>query len=899
MAQEIIKALLINIDGNPEKLNKAVKDAEGYLARLDRKTKESSTTTAAAADAAATKQANAARAIASATETVARQGQVSGEVAKQLLAQGANLAFAFGPAGAVAGAIGIATLAIVGMFTKTREEIEETERRGIEAMNRFAELDAAGQAKAYQRSFTGSRFKLSTEAIFADADSTPDSRRESLFGLGTNELEVRQRQLEAARKRAAAEIAAMSLSQRTEQGGPAQARLDQTAQRLSEVSEALKELRSQQAQQLPIVQETAQREAEIATAASRLKGETRELTDAEKDRAKVLEELNRQATQLADTTQRLVSEQMSSMADRIAAPFDEAIAKARELMAKGVDPAGQRERIDTLEQARDSALGVARALGEAAQAMAALDQQTAGGSSPALRSISALQLAAAGLQTEMANLVEDSEPYLKLQSELAKVLKQIADAEEKRRKALAEINGESATEPPKVRDMADYAREVQQAADGALQLAQNLGGAGEETVGLLRGIAQIAGNLPALQMALKPGKNGAPVSGMSVLTASLPILGALSSIFGGGNSERERRVAENTEAIRDLTARIGLVSLGIAGSAASGAVGDVDRALAEFERRRAAESLVRGRPTLGNRDSMREVAESLGISFTDLQEIATKYGITLDGSVRSFEALRDALEAASGKLAEFGTDLDSQKRQADAEIAIRGITDPLEQWAIRQGAYAGRSSALDGVTAGLDLSTAEGRAQARANAEALFAIMRAGGETLGEGALGGLDGDELLQALLELVDSLDALDETASSATGSTLGAVSGYTGLSAAAGSRIEDYNRALVGYARDAQGTRVAMLTALEALVARTLGPIPLPRLLEGASARAGQGGTTIQIMVAEGAVQLQFTVSGDANAVASTAGDVFEATMSDRLARAIIRARQATGDLSVGPA
>src|SRR5690606_15454238 len=94
--QQLVKSLLVEIDASTEKLRRALREGGVELDTFAQKSERTGKTSSTAADATASKQANAARAIAMTTETIARQGQVSGEAAKQLVAQGSNLAFMFG-----------------------------------------------------------------------------------------------------------------------------------------------------------------------------------------------------------------------------------------------------------------------------------------------------------------------------------------------------------------------------------------------------------------------------------------------------------------------------------------------------------------------------------------------------------------------------------------------------------------------------------------------------------------------------------------------------------------------------------------------------------------------------------------------------------------------------------
>jgi len=85
-------------------------------------------------------------AIASAAENMARAGKVGGEGLKQIITQGANMAFLFGPTGALVGAIGVASLAIIEVFRRTEQET----RKVVDEVRRLATAarEATGDAAA-------------------------------------------------------------------------------------------------------------------------------------------------------------------------------------------------------------------------------------------------------------------------------------------------------------------------------------------------------------------------------------------------------------------------------------------------------------------------------------------------------------------------------------------------------------------------------------------------------------------------------------------------------------------------------------------------------------------------------------------------------------------------------
>lgn len=93
----------------------------------------------------ATRTGVATRTMAMGFESVARSGNLAGEGLKQIIASGAEIGFMFGPTGAVVGALGIATMGIVSMFRRAREEMEETKRKAEEV---FRQMVNAGDLAA-------------------------------------------------------------------------------------------------------------------------------------------------------------------------------------------------------------------------------------------------------------------------------------------------------------------------------------------------------------------------------------------------------------------------------------------------------------------------------------------------------------------------------------------------------------------------------------------------------------------------------------------------------------------------------------------------------------------------------------------------------------------------------
>ena len=141
MATSVIDRLLIQIEANAAQLQAELAKGGESVKNFGRQTD----TIAKSADGIGQRYSLAAVQIASAAENMARAGKVGGEGLKQIIVQGSNMAFMFGAQGAVVGAIGIASLAIIEVFRKTEDEtrrvVEEVRRLAVAA--RGAAADAA------------------------------------------------------------------------------------------------------------------------------------------------------------------------------------------------------------------------------------------------------------------------------------------------------------------------------------------------------------------------------------------------------------------------------------------------------------------------------------------------------------------------------------------------------------------------------------------------------------------------------------------------------------------------------------------------------------------------------------------------------------------------------------
>lgn len=742
--------------------------------------------------------AEASRQIASATETIARSGKITGEAGKQIASQAANIAFAFGPQGAAIGAVAIFGIALSTMLTRAKREAAEAAESFNDSLQKMMQArDQQGliaQASKLYRGTADYRDPSGMLAPYGDPNSIRERQRRIASleqGLTIGDT---KRLAEIARERAAL-----------------QPLLDQyNALRAAILDPAPPEQLARGVLGAVTINADAPGKKNPGIAAARA-----DLADFEKA-----------AADAATRTDRLIRDTMATSVDAIAQPFDELIAQLDQLLVEGADVDANMGRVAALEALRDQAVAAAEALARAESVLSGLDTAAATGVEPTVDSFIALNAEISALEGQLQGLRAGTKVFEQVSAKLLELQKRRQDLG----KDVANAGSAKGIGKTEVRDVADYARELQQAADGALQLAAAFGLVNESSTKVLRSIGQIAGSIPALAKALQSG------GGLGILSAALPIAGALASLVGTDPADAARRKAleDNTAAIRELTAKSGLLGLGVSGAQASGASAGLRGFLRGYQP--GIGQVVAGGESYSAQSQARVAAQAFGLNVRELERLAAQYGITLNGNIRSFEQLAEAIESTITKLGEFGTDLDSQLTQADAAAKIFGITDPLAKLGLTQGAYGGRSPILDQALAGLDLSTAEGREAARTALQGIFTTLQAGGGTLSAADLGGLTGDQLLQAILDLIAGLNDVDESLGLNT-STVGQpdreiTADRTQITADQASRLLGVTTTM------ASDVRVIR----DAIVAASAG-LPVPALAAGFSS-AGSAGTTVYI-------------------------------------------------------
>lgn len=786
MAGQVVETLMVELDGRTIQLEAKIAQMEARLKQFEGRATQASAAPAAAAANLGQRYANAGRAIAMAGEQAARTGKLAGEAGRQMLSQGANMALFFGPAGAITGGVAIATLAIVELFRRSREEMAETARAfraDLADIVRASDLrKLAGSGGLLQTLFSGDPQALLEGKRKDESDDEFLVRSRGIQGI--------QRAIDALKKIKEAGVSASGETLRSAQEAEeAIKRLTKLLGDPRDPTTLLGKYALAGGQLDPLtrsaVQETARgvRDDEIKSA-QKLAQEQEALRRGAQDAlARLTKTLTDDLTLELDRLKRLVAE-------KFGAAVPEEIKRQLDAMEANIGAVGFFEVLD------DS-------LADAESRMeTALGQMQLGSSELAIELHRQLQLMADATEQQMIGVDVALEEYKKLEDRL----KKIRDLQIKVAAGIADAGaGDPKPEADtSVRDAIEMGRQVEAAARGALQLAEAFGIVDENTSSVLQNIVQIAANIPALSEVL-----GADKLDVGKLAATaLPVLGGIaglvSQIFGDSPAEQQRRqtLEANSKAIRELTSKVGLLgeALDISGTDLTAADPALAALFAELDRY---EQLA-GRTTgtfLIPRDFTQSAFDALPAEMRDLiQRIADELNVELNGTEESFRQLQQAIDQARAKMTEFGEDFDSVLAQLDFESAIFGDKGPLDR--LKKLLETFGSAAATGVPGGLarraglgavspaiaqilaagDPNTPEGRAAIRAMIQQFAALMAGGGGILDASLLGDLNSDEFRRLLVDLIEQLNALDGETGSTQGSSIN-----RSITEVTGSRLE----------------------------------------------------------------------------------------------------------------
>lgn len=180
MSTALVQQIIVEAKGNTAHVEAAIKELRGELKGL----KSEAAGAATAGGTIGNRYGSAAIGISSAAENMARLGKVTGESAKMMLNQSAQVAFAFGPTGMIVGAVAITTLAIAEMFGRAKKEAKDAADEAEKAFLDLAHSGSLANVTSQMRMLYG-----------GDPDAKPEQRAKDPKLLGISELRRRRQNL--------------------------------------------------------------------------------------------------------------------------------------------------------------------------------------------------------------------------------------------------------------------------------------------------------------------------------------------------------------------------------------------------------------------------------------------------------------------------------------------------------------------------------------------------------------------------------------------------------------------------------------------------------------------------------------------------------------------------------
>lgn len=448
------------------------------------------------------------------------------------------------------------------------------------------------------------------------------------------------------------------------------------------------------------------------------------------DRAKLLEELGERMFRLTADATELALRELDQFAEAIADTFDTVPA---DVLAK-------------LEELRENILrsGVLDAFREQLSDLRAVEQNE--DAARAMEGVLAAMRAERDLLPETLALRREYDAAIKdAERSLARLNERLEQNAKREREAAAQAQARAQQE--RIRALRDQARAIEENARAALQFGEALGVVDTEAARTLETLVQMGTALARLW--------GGDISALpSVIGSAASIITSVFSTAESPEDKARREVMEeNTRALERLStgvARLGAALSGTPGSDIAGILAAIEAAM-EAARRAVAQNpdlLVFTGPSMG---TLNAELTKLGLTMDDIERLAASFGITLDGSLESWEAFIEALQQFSFEQL-FNT-FAGQLSLLQMEFQLFNIDDPIAQLErILALFHEFGDLDLDG-----DLTTEEGREALRKSIEDAFRAAVSG--ELDPAVLGGMSLDEFLRMLLDmgrLIDDIEA-----------------------------------------------------------------------------------------------------------------------------------------------
>lgn len=277
-----------------------------------------------------------------------------------------------------------------------------------------------------------------------------------------------------------------------------------------------------------------------------------------------------------------------------------------------------------------------------------------------------------------------------------------------------------------------------------LDLAENIGLMDDKTRAVAESMYKVVESVGRLSL-------GDPSAWLGVLES---LAGVIGQLFGGESPEERARkelLRKNNAALEELARTNGeLVQLSSPGRVVSGASAAIRDVLADPQ--------IRSRGGIRSQDLLAALT-SRGVNLTDFEELAKGLGINFRTGPRGeittggLQALLSGIGAADTA---FPTTFTGQLERIRKGVELGAIGSQNQLGEVLSAVSSQGQNAITAALSGLNLNTAEGRAEGVTALRDLFSAF-ARGDIL-PGNLGGLTGGEFLTALGDLIGLLQ--DET-------------------------------------------------------------------------------------------------------------------------------------------
>lgn len=790
MATSVIDRLLIQIEANAAQLQAELAKGGQSVKAFGKQTEA----VAKSSDGIGQRYNQAAVQIASAAENMARAGKVGGEGLKQIIVQGSNMAFLFGPQGALVGAVGIASLAIIEIFRKAREETkklaDETKKELDALQNTGDVIGLTERAKVLFEGTPSGGFKDGLKSLRQEFAALKTEIERSPLAklsqdaqlndpLGTIDAKTKERFESVKSTLGKLEAEFTDIRRRIQEPGPS-ATNERDPIRTKVIS--LQDVATAQRAASQAIRDLTQGFGDLFAKA--LRGDValsefdrtvRELGDGFRD--KLQKPTKEQSTAFAqlDARAKDVRRTLSGItAAKAAAEFEALRASLtptvlddfRLKLAKLIETL--RDKNFSEDQISDI-VSLEQALGTVAVGLETLQTRIERIKEGAISSFDAQIQLVGVLQEAQAKLaeLETIETLAGSSEQSAIVIAGLRKQIQQLREEIERLGGTRAsTFDPKGAEQLAIA--LSNAVDFAFGLSSALLGADDTITRMIGGIGQVAsGFVKVAALAAEAGGTGALFSSGAGIASALPgvgaIVGGIASLLSvlGQEDPATRALREaldrNARRLEELTSSVGeLVSISIGGADAA-AVRDL--AITKVEQ--TGIDPLSGEAVFGDvRKSSAELLADLrdvGVSLKELQQVASDFGVSFANAnfptadeIRSLQLLISAngLKKLTDTLVGQLNLLDLQVR-IDPQ-AFAGIDGIIKRIAVLTGDKG--VPALATALAGIDLTSADGPAQAIERLKQLLADFTAGNLDLS--LLGGLNPDDFVEAIAALIESI-------------------------------------------------------------------------------------------------------------------------------------------------